>query len=522
MNIILLYIMKMVILSSFSLNKADTEVNESHIVIRELSDEYKDKKNQIEDAYGEIINQYIDAVKNNYYFDIRKTNEDLFREKFGPDFNQKLLMDLWARRGNEYDFQVFYGFKDVDHNGIPELFIGSSNGIHSMNFYDIYTFDGTKAINPFDEIFENSDFGYRNYLYLYTDGILAQNWVNSGSNSGWSFYQFRDNGVNIELLDVISHDYNYEGELCSFHHMDWLSERFKHDYEGKIRISYKEYSQIYNKYIGGGEDKIFWNKICDMEEVNMEGETQLKEELERYIDRTMDRYIKDNHEELRQINLKKLKAYYEKKGKLKKAYEKLIDAYLEAIQNHFYQELKERDMKSYKMQLESYLSRQVMEDSALYKEECYDYRIYCAIEDIDKNGIPELLIGVSNGIDGIYFCDMVTFNGEKIIKLFDESDYVYGKKRELFLSSDGIFGFWLDEGEKGLKTEFYKLSSDGWHVEVIERLSYKVDDDSGQKVYYRNKNGEYQISHKLYSLILKEYQIRSGSDISMIRKISNK
>ena len=321
---------------------------------------------------------------------------------------------------------------------------------------------------------------------------------------------------------MISHDYNYEGEFCYFHHMDWLSELYKHDYEGKIRISYKEYSQIYNKYIGGGEDKIFWNKICDMEEVNMEGETQLKEELERYIDRTMDRYIKDNHEELRQINLKKLKAYYEKKGKLKKAYEKLIDAYLEAIQNHFYQELKERDMKSYKMQLESYLSRQVMEDSALYKEECYDYRIYCAIEDIDENGIPELLIGVSNGIDGIYFCDMVTFNGEKIIKLFDESDYVYGKKRELFLSSDGIFGFWLDEGEKGLKTEFYKLSSDGWHVEFIERLSYKVDDDSGQKVYYRNKNGEYQISHKLYSLILKEYQIRSGSDISMIRKISNK
>ena len=83
MNIILLYIMKMVILSSFSLNKADTEVNESHIVIRELSDEYKDKKNQIEDAYGEIINQYIDAVKNNYYFDVRRTDEELFRKKFG-------------------------------------------------------------------------------------------------------------------------------------------------------------------------------------------------------------------------------------------------------------------------------------------------------------------------------------------------------------------------------------------------------------------------------------------------------
>ena len=521
MNIILLYIMKMAILSSFSLNKADTKVNESYIVIRELSDEYKDKKEQIEDAYGEIINQYIDAVKNNYYFDIRKTNEDLFREKFGPDFNQKLLMDLWARRGNKYDFQVFYGFKDVDHNGIPELFIGSSNGIHSMNFYDIYTFDGTKVINPFDEIFENSDFGYRNYLYLYTDGILAQNWVNSGFNSGWSFYRFKDNGVNIELIDVISQDYNYEGELCFFHHMDWLSERFKHDYEGKIRISYKEYSQIYDKYIGGGEDKIFWNKICDMEEVNMEEEAQLKEALERCINSIMDRYIKKSYEELGQINIKKLKAYYEKKGKLKKAYGELIDAYLEAIENNFYQELKERDMKSYEIRLESYLSRQIIEDSALYKEKCYDYRIYCTVKDIDENGIPELLIGASNGINGIYFCDMVTFNGEKIIKLFDESDYVYGRKKELFLSTDGIFIIRSDDGEKGLKTEFYKLSSDGWHVEFIESISYKVD-DSGQKDYYRNKNGEYKISWELYSLISEEYPIRSVVGSCMIEKISNK
>ena len=161
-----------------------------------------------------------------------------------------------------------------------------------------------------------------------------------------------------------------------------------------------------------------------------------------------------------------------------------------------------------------------MEDSALYKEKCYDYRIYCAVNDIDENGIPELLIGASNGINGIYFYDMVTFNGEKIIKLFNESDYVHGRKKELFLSTDGIFVIRSDEGEKGLKTEFYKLSSDGWHVEFIESISYKVDDDSGKKVYYRNKNGEYEISHELYALILKEYPRRSAS--LEIRKISNK
>ena len=49
-----------------------------------------------------------------------------------------------------------------------------------------------------------------------------------------------------------------------------------------------------------------------MEEVSME-EAQLKEKLERDIDHTMDRHIEEHHEELRQINLKKLKAYYEKR-----------------------------------------------------------------------------------------------------------------------------------------------------------------------------------------------------------------
>ena len=84
----------------------------------------------------------------------------------------------------------------------------------------------------------------------------------------------------------------------------------------------------------------------------------------------------------------------------------------------------------------------------------------------------------------------LTFNGEKIIKLFDESDYVYGKKRELFLSSDGIFGFWLDKGREGIKTEFYKLSLTGGMLNLLKVFLTKVDDDSGQKVYYRNKNGE--------------------------------
>lgn len=521
-RIILLFIIKVSIIMSNNLQKKNMEIEKNIITVDGLSDEYIDKKKQIEEAYSEIIIQYIDAIKNDYYLDIHRTDEKLFRKKFGSDFNQKLLLDLWVLDYNQYDFQVLYAIKDIDHNGIPELFIGSSNGIDKVNIYDVYTFNGIKAVNPFDELFsENYDFGYRNCLYLYADGILVELWRTGGFHYGWRFYQIAPDGYHIELLDNISNYTKHEGEVYYYFYTDELPNQSADYFDDKYEVSYEQYSQVLDKYTGRGEEKIFWNKVYDMKEANME-EVQLKEKLERDIDHTMDSHIEENHEELRQINLKKLNSYYEKKDKLKNAYEELIDAYLEAVKNNFYQELKERDMKSYEMQLQPYLSRQVMEDSALYKEKCYDYRIYFTIKDIDENGIPELLIGVSNGIDGLYFCDMVTFNGEKIIKLFNESDYVYGKKRELFLSSDGIFGFCLDEGEKGLKTEFYKLSSDGWHVEFIESISYRVDNDSGKKVYYRNKNGEYEISHELYSLILEEYQRRTSSDIPRIRKISNK
>ena len=39
------------------------EIEKSIIIVNELSDEYIDKKKQIEEAYSEIIIQYIDAIK---------------------------------------------------------------------------------------------------------------------------------------------------------------------------------------------------------------------------------------------------------------------------------------------------------------------------------------------------------------------------------------------------------------------------------------------------------------------------
>ncbi len=63
-------------------------------------------------------------------------------------------------------------------------------------------------------------------------------------------------------------------------------------FNDKCEVSYERYLQIYEKYTSGSEDKISWNKIYEMEDVNLEEQVELKEELERDIDYTMDILLK--------------------------------------------------------------------------------------------------------------------------------------------------------------------------------------------------------------------------------------
>ena len=82
---ILLLVIKVSIIMSNNLQKTNIEIEKNIISVDELSDEYIDKKKQLEEAYSKIIIQYIDAIKNDYYLDIHRTDEELFRKKFGSD-----------------------------------------------------------------------------------------------------------------------------------------------------------------------------------------------------------------------------------------------------------------------------------------------------------------------------------------------------------------------------------------------------------------------------------------------------
>ena len=172
MNIILLYIMKMVILSSFSLNKADTKVNESYIVIRELSDEYKDKKEQIEDAYGEIINQYkkrvkrkgVDNVDNSWcvsVIDFSSLRLSIANRRNGPPFRRSVgVFDRCS-----YLFPHFHSLS-LSTNAARKRFLSATE--KNENFFWIFPsgghtrFDRRKA----REKSEKLSCGYRPFVNL--------------------------------------------------------------------------------------------------------------------------------------------------------------------------------------------------------------------------------------------------------------------------------------------------------------------------------------------------------------------
>lgn len=480
----------------------NTEQDKNLIVINNLSEEHLDKKEKIEEAYNEIINQYIDAIKSNYYPETWKDITSLYKSNLAPYINRRLVQHSWIYSDDSrYDFQEFYALKDIDNNGIPELFISASSDGELM-YYDMYTFDGTKAVNPFDEIYTDSDFGYRNYLEVYPEGVLEQVVTIGASHHKWVFYHLTLDGSHVEPLDSIVHNETAYGDKYS-RNSDYVLEKDYSHFENSTYISYEDFDQTLYKYTGRGKEKLRWNKIYESKDISVDYQMQARKKFDENFNLAMNFYEKKYFNE---FGKKRPKDYDNQRERIKSAYEKVIELYIDAVKNNFYQELKETNLKSYESRLGPYMSRQLMDESAKYYVDYYNYHIYCSLKDIDNNGIPELIIGASNGIDGIGYCDIFTFNGNELVKLFDESNYIYGEKKKIDSYSNGMFSVWTDNGKNVIKTEFYKFLPDGWHIEKIESISCQVINDNGEKVYYRDKNGEYEISYELYSLILEEYE----------------
>ncbi len=147
-----------------------------------------------------------------------------------------------------------------------------------------------------------------------------------------------------------------------------------------------------------------------------------------------------------------------------------------------------------------------------------DFKVYYTLYDVDGNGTPELFIGGSPwGSDEpnmIY--DFFTFDGKQAISPFREAGYVgiqFGHRVKLYFYSDGIFEVSKSNGANNHVVDFYRMSADGYNVDPVESVSYKVTYDLIMR-FYHDAESEDEISEKEYDAILQKYMAVGEADLN--------
>lgn len=221
-------------------------IEESSNAITENFENLKTSPAADTEIYDTIINQYIEGINNDFYKDILYGESNEW-ELIGEDINDYLMYDMAKEC-----FEAFYALYDVDKNGIPELFLGGKFGDDDLTYYDMFTSDKAKAINPFNSL--GYYFGGRTYLYLYANGILEVHWYLGGTHHGRNFYKISSDGFNMELVESVSlkPKLSENGDL---------QDGYYHDEKGTIEISKQEFDKILHNYQDAGEVELDWVKI---------------------------------------------------------------------------------------------------------------------------------------------------------------------------------------------------------------------------------------------------------------------
>lgn len=199
--------------------------------------------NESGDIYNNIINQYIDAIDNDFFKDVLSDQSEDW-DLIGKDVNTNLLSN--SRDYKQY--KVYYALQDMDNNGNPELFIGGSDGNTPPLIYDLFIFNQEKVVNPFTEL--GYEFGHRTHLDFYSDGVFEVDWSNSGMNNGMNFYRITADGYSIELIESISLNKSPHDVL-----------KYYHDTEGTAEISKEEFNSILQRFRDVGKEKLLWIEI---------------------------------------------------------------------------------------------------------------------------------------------------------------------------------------------------------------------------------------------------------------------
>ena len=90
--------------------------------------------------------------------------------------------------------EIGFALADLDGNGQEELIISA---VDSPIVYDLYTISNGKATH----IFSSHD---RVTYYIYENGYVENQWLDSAVTSGHDFYQFKDGA--LDLIERITYD----------------------------------------------------------------------------------------------------------------------------------------------------------------------------------------------------------------------------------------------------------------------------------------------------------------------------
>lgn len=190
--------------------------------------------------YSSVIDQYKDAIENDYYSSYTNGYSD---EKGGDFVNDELL-----RNARYYDeFHTYYALFDINGDGTDECVIGAGENKASIVNHDIFTYDGKAPIS----LFEIGWFGYRTNFNVSTDGIIRVNGSDGAYSGGKIYYKLPVKTVQVSVLDDLYYDYGYY---------------YKKDGDVQTEITEEEFNGIVGKYESVASVNFDWIEITLDEE----------------------------------------------------------------------------------------------------------------------------------------------------------------------------------------------------------------------------------------------------------------
>lgn len=194
-------------------------------------------EDEVAGTYGDIIAEYRDMVQNNFYQDLLE-KEDLlaYENSFGKDIGSEI----------RHAQKVYYALYDIDGNGTQELIIGGGEDASNPWNYDLYTYDGSKAVH----VFPDFEFGYRSNFTLYENGIIEVFYSGSAAESGNDFYRMNAVGTGAEIVENFSIIGSLDGDTTVITY-----------YQGKNVITEDEYNQKIQEYEVALQIPFSWMEI---------------------------------------------------------------------------------------------------------------------------------------------------------------------------------------------------------------------------------------------------------------------